>query len=154
MTVTPDPAAVARRHQRQVFFMGCAAAAVPIVCQLLMLLVVSTSPAAFPKADKSFIEVKFWPIQIVLLFLAVSGNVFVDFAKFIVDHRVGVLDIVIKFLLMGFAFLVISLLFSVTLLDTELSWIPTTTMAIFGLAGLYLAYRVGMDIALIEAGIT
>jgi len=82
------------------------------------------------------------------------GCSFVDFAKFIVDHRVGVLDIVVQFLLMGLAFLVISLLFSVTLLNTELGWIPTITMAIFGGAGLLLAYRVGMDIALIEAGVT
>jgi hypothetical protein len=121
--------------------MGFAAAAVPIACQLLMLLVVSTNPGAFPKADKSFIVAKFWPIQIVLLSLAVSGNTFVDFAKFIVDYRVGVLDIVMKFLLMGLAFVLISLLFSVTLLDADLSWIPTTAMAIFGATGLLLVVR-------------
>jgi hypothetical protein len=133
--------------------MGFTAAAVPIVSQLLMLGAVYTTPGAFPKADKGFIEAKFWPIQIVLLCLAVTGNAIVDFAKLVVDRNAGAVEVVVQFLLMVFSFLFISVLFSITLLNTEPAWTFTIAMTISGAIGLVMAYRVETDIALIEAGV-
>jgi hypothetical protein len=59
--------------QRQVFLVGLIVAAVPILCQLTMLAEQAAAPDAFPAADRTFTEARFWPIRIVLLCVAVAG---------------------------------------------------------------------------------
>jgi hypothetical protein len=68
----------AKRRQRRVFLVGLVVAAVPILCQLLMLAAMSAAPEAFPAADRTFTEARFWPIQVVLLCVAVAGSAIVD----------------------------------------------------------------------------
>jgi hypothetical protein len=83
----------------------------------------------------------------------VTGNAIVDFAKLVVDRNAGAVEVVVQFLLMVFSFLFISVLFSITLLNTEPAWTFTIAMTISGAIGLVMAYRVETDIALIEAGV-
>jgi len=63
-----------RRRQQRVFLVGFIVAAVPILCQLLMLAALSAAPEAFPVADRTFTEARFWPVQVVLLCVAVGGS--------------------------------------------------------------------------------
>ena len=61
-----------KRRQQKVFLVGLIVAAVPILCQCLML---AAAPEAFPAANRSFTEARFWPIQVVLVCVAVAGRV-------------------------------------------------------------------------------
>jgi hypothetical protein len=133
--------------------MGLAAAAVPIGCQLLILFIVIAAPAAFPQADTAFFATKFWPIQITLLSLAISGNAFVDFSKMVIDRGAKQSGAVLKFVFMVLTFVAISLMFSISLLVSETSWKWLLAMTVIGLVGLWLAYAVETDISLIEAGL-
>ena len=56
-----------KRRQRRGFLVGIIVAAVPILCQFLMLAALAAAPDAFPAADRTFGEARFWPIQVVLL---------------------------------------------------------------------------------------
>jgi hypothetical protein len=51
-----------KRQQRRGFLVGLIVAAVPILCQVLMLLALWAAPEAFPAADRTFTQGRFWPI--------------------------------------------------------------------------------------------
>ena len=64
-----------KRQQRRILLVGLVVAAIPFVCQLLMLIALAAAPAGtFPAADRSFTDLRFWPIQIVLLCVSVSAT--------------------------------------------------------------------------------
>jgi hypothetical protein len=68
-----------KRQQRRMLLVDLIVAAIPIGCQLLMLLALAAAPpGTFPAADRTFTDLRFWPIQIVLLCVAVAGNAIVD----------------------------------------------------------------------------
>ena len=68
-----------KRQQRRMLLVGLIVAAIPIGCQFLMLLALGAAPpGTFPAADRTFTDLRFWPIQIVLLCVAVAGNAIVD----------------------------------------------------------------------------
>ena len=67
-----------KRLKRLVFLVGIIVAAIPILCQVLMLAAIAAAPDAFPAADRTFTEARFWPIQVVLLCVAVAGSAFVN----------------------------------------------------------------------------
>lgn len=153
MNSAPDPSLV-RRRQRHIFLMGFAAAAIPIGCQLLVLFLVSTAPNAFPQVDRSFFDAKFWPIQIVLLCLAISGNAIVDFSKMVIHRSADKSRLVLEVSAMSVCFLMNSVIFSGSLLISETGWKLLTAMIMLGAIGMLLAYRVEIEIGLREAGIT
>jgi hypothetical protein len=110
-----------RRDQRVVFIISLIVGAIPIFCQGLMLAAVHLDATAFPSADRTFLEAKFWPIQIALLCIAIAGNAMVAFIKTIWRRGVHAANSVWAtglFLVLAFCFLLVSLLFSVTLLDS------------------------------------
>lgn len=76
-----------KRQQRRGFLVGLTVAAVPILCQVLMLLALWAAPEAFPAADRTFTQARFWPIQIVLLCVAVAGTAIVDCVKLMLAER-------------------------------------------------------------------
>jgi hypothetical protein len=133
--------------------MGFAAAAMPIVCQLAVWAMIKGAPKAFPEADKSFFDTKFWPIQIILLSLAICGTAFVDYTKITIDRSTRRSLTALKFVFMIIAFGSISVIFSISLLIAEISSQLLTAMIILGAAGLWLAYGVEIDIGLVEAGV-
>ncbi len=68
-----------KRQQRQMMLVGVVVAAIPIVCQILMLTALSAAPSgSFPLTDQTMTDIRFWPIQIVLLCVSVAGNAIVD----------------------------------------------------------------------------
>jgi len=72
-----DPRSV-KCQQRQALLVGLVIAAVPILCQVLMLCSLIVAPDAFPAADRTLTEARFWPIQIVLFCVSVAGTAMVD----------------------------------------------------------------------------
>ena len=106
-----------KRQQRRILLVGLVVAAIPFVCQLLMLIALAAAPAGtFPAADRSFTDLRFWPIQIVLLCVSVSGNAIVDCVRFF--WTTGRADrAALGYLLwLFFFFFIESIMFSVTLL--------------------------------------
>src|SRR5580698_1184675 len=78
-----------KRRQQRVFLVGCVVAAVPIFCQLLMLAVLSIAPESYPVADRTFTEARFWPVQVVLLCVAVAGSAIVDCVRLmLIEERI------------------------------------------------------------------
>jgi hypothetical protein len=137
-----------KRQQRQILLVGVIVAAIPFVCQLLMLITLAAAPAGtFPAADRSFTDARFWPIQIVLLCVSVSGNAIVDCVRFL--WTTGRADrAALGYLLWLFlAFFIESIMFSVTLLATGMSWYWLAVMTIIGTVNLVLAYQLSMEIA-------
>jgi hypothetical protein len=111
-----------KRQQRRIFLVGFVVAAVPIVCQFLMLGALKAAPDAFPAADRTFTEARFWPIQVVLLCVAVAGSAIVNCVRLMLTQ--GRIDetVLAYFLPLLFAFFVESMIFSVTLLAAGIGW--------------------------------
>jgi hypothetical protein len=141
-------------RQRHVFALGVGAAGIPIFCQLLMgLIMVTSGKQDFPKADPALGNLHFWDVQMVLLCVAIAGNTLVDFGKHVIDHTAKKPGVVLRAGILGFFFFIISLLFSVTLLGTDVLSTLGIPMLIFGAVDLVIAYVVDMDLALIEANL-
>jgi hypothetical protein len=136
-----------KRLQRRGFLVGLTVAAVPILCQVLMLLALRAAPEAFPAADRTFTEARFWPIQVVLLCVAIAGTAIVDCVKgMLADRRVegAVLGYFLPLLL---CLLVESMMFSVTLLASRIGWSWLAGMTAIGVVTLLLAFMLEMEIA-------
>lgn len=133
--------------------LGFGAAVIPIACQVSMQFVAWLSPKAFPDADKNLFDVDFWAIQLMLLSVAVAGGTIVNFGKTMIDHTLKKANVVVQFFILLFFFLLISLAFSVTLLDSDMGLTFIAVILILSAGGLFLAYRVEMDIALCRAGL-
>jgi len=144
----------AKKRQRLVFAMGFGAACIPIFCQVLMGIVIAFSGRQdFPRSDPTIKDLHFWDVQMVLLCVAIAGNTLVDFGKHVIDDSAQKPIIVFKAAVLGLFFLIISLIFSVTLLGTDVLstlGIPLLFVGVFDLA---VAYAVDMDLALIKAGL-
>jgi hypothetical protein len=140
-----DGIAVKRRRQ-QVFLVGFIVAAVPIFCQLLMLAALSAAPEAFPVADRTFTEARFWPIQVVLLCVAVAGSAIVDCVRLMLtEERIG-RGVISYFLTLLLFFFFESMMFSVTLLATGIGWRWLAGMVVIGGVILLLACLLEMEI--------
>jgi hypothetical protein len=137
-----------KRQQRQVLLVGVIVAAIPFVCQLLMLIALESAPAGtFPTADRSFTDARFWPIQIVLLCVSVSGNAMVDCVRFLWTTGRADRTALGYLLWLFFVFFIESLMFSVTLLAPQINWSWLAVMTVFGAVNLLLAYQLSMEIA-------
>ena len=136
-----------KRRQRRVFLVGLIVAAVPILCQLLMLAALSAAPEAFPAADRTFTEARFWPIQIVLLCVAVGGTAIVNCVKQMLTE--GRIDgaVLAYFLPLLLCLFVESMMFSITLLASQIGWNWLVGMATIGTFDLLLAFMLEMEIA-------
>jgi hypothetical protein len=135
-----------KRRQRRVFLVGLVVAAVPILCQCLMLAALSTAPEAFPAADRTFTEARFWPIQVVLLCVAVGGTAIVDCVKLLLtDRRIGG-AVLAYFLPLLLCLFVESMMFSVTLLASRIGWSWLAGMTAIGAFNLLLAFMLEMEI--------
>jgi hypothetical protein len=102
---------------------------------------------AFPAADRSFTDVRFWPIQIVLLCVAVSGNALVDCVRFFWTTDRSDRTALGYLLWLFFFFFVESILFSVTLLASRMKWDWLAIMTVIGAVDLFLAYMLEMELA-------
>ena len=122
-------------------------AAVPILCQFLMLAALSVAPEAFPAAERTFTQARFWPIQVVLLCVAVAGSAIVNCVRLMLTK--GWIDNAVLgyFLPLLLFFFIESMMFSVTLLASRIGWGWLAGMAIIGAANLALAYAMEMEIA-------
>jgi hypothetical protein len=136
-----------KRQQRRIFLVGFVVAAVPIVCQFLMLGALKAAPDAFPAADRTFTEARFWPIQVVLLCVAVAGSAIVNCVRLMLTQ--GRIDgtVLAYFLPLLFLFFFESMMFSVTLLAAGIGWGWLVAMAAIGAATLFVAYMLDMVIA-------
>jgi len=134
-----------KRRQRLIFLVGLIVAAIPILCQLLTLAALSLAWDSFPAADRTFTEARFWPIQIVLLCVAVAGSAIVDCVRsMLTEGRVdgAVLGYFLPLLLV---FFIESMMFSVTLLASRIGWDWLIWMGVIGASNLYLAYMLEME---------
>lgn len=106
-----------KRQQRRMQLVGFIVAAIPIGCQLLMLMALRTAPdGAFPVADRTFTDARFWPIQIVLLCVGVAGSAIVDCIKLMWNTGRAERTALVYLLTLILVFFIESLMFSVTLL--------------------------------------
>lgn len=136
-----------KRRQRRVFLVGIVVAAIPILCQLLMLSAVAAAPGAFPGSDRTFTEARFWPIQVVLLCVAVAGSAIVDCVRVMLkEGRINNAALA-WFLYLLLFFFMESMMFSVTLLDTRIEWPWLIGMTTIGTVNLLMAYMLEMEIA-------
>jgi len=144
----------AKKRQRLVFAMGVGAACIPIFCQVLMgIVIVFAGRQDFPKSDPTIKDLHFWDVQMVLLCAAVAGNTLVDFGKHVIDHTAEKPIIVVRVGVLALFFLITSVLFSVTLLGTDVLSTMGIPMLCVGVMSVGVAYIVGMDLALIQAGL-
>jgi len=135
-----------RRRQQRVFLVGFIVAAVPILCQLLMLAALSAAPEAFPVADRTFTEARFWPVQVVLLCVAVGGSAIVNCVRLMmIEERIERV-VISYFLSLLLFFFIESMMFSVTLLATGIGWRWLAGMAVIGIVNFWLAYALEMEI--------
>jgi hypothetical protein len=136
-----------KRQQRRGFLVGLTVAAAPILCQVLMLLALRASPDAFPAADRTFTEARFWPIQVVLLCVAVAGTAIVDCVKLLLSERQVDGAVLGYFLPLLLSLFVESMMFSVTLLASRIGWSWLVGMTVVGVFNLLLAFMLEMEIA-------
>ena len=135
-----------KRQQRRVFLVGIVVAAIPILCQVLMLAAIVAAPDAFPVADRTFTEARFWPIQVVLLCVAVTGSAFVNCVRIMLTERRIKNAALAWFLPLPLFFFVESMMFSVTLLDSHIGWGWLIGMTVIGVGNLVFAYGLEMEI--------
>jgi hypothetical protein len=135
-----------KRRRQLVFTVGFIVAAIPILCQFLMLGALSAAPEAFPSADRTFTEARFWPIQVVLLCVAVAGTAIVDCVRMMLNGQPIDGTVVGYFLLLLLFFLIESMMFSVTLLASRIGWEWSMGMSVVGALNLSLAYMLEMEI--------
>jgi hypothetical protein len=136
-----------KRQQRRGFLVGLIVAAVPILCQVLMLLALWAAPEAFPAADRTFTQGRFWPIQVVLLCVAVAGTAIVDCMKLMLTERRIEDAVLAYFLPLLLCLIVESMMFSVTLLASRIGWSWLAGMTVIGVFTLLLAFMSEMEIA-------
>ena len=137
----------AKRRQQRIFVVGLTVAAVPILCQCLMLAALAAAPEAFPAADRSFTEVRFWPIQVVLVCVAVAGTAIVDCVRtMLTEERINSTALA-YFLWLLLFFFIESIMFSVTLLASRIGWDWLIGMAMAGALNLFLAYTLEMELS-------
>lgn len=137
-----------KRQQRRMLLVGLIVAAIPIGCQLLMLLALAAAPqGTFPAADRTFTDLRFWPIQLVLLCVAVAGNAIVDCIRFSWNTGRADRTILGYLLMLCLLFFVESMMFSITLLASQIGWSWLAGMILFGTSNLLLAYMLEMEIA-------
>jgi hypothetical protein len=152
LSATPEEITAARRKQRVIFVLGVGAAAIPIVCQLVVAVIVAlASPDDFPKADKTILSIRFWDTQVLLLCIAVAANTLVDFFKLVMVQSITKPVFVLKVSFLGLLFLALSICFSVNLLDEEEVAEVGGAILVLGCVILFLSYRIDMDLAVIEA---
>jgi hypothetical protein len=139
-----------RRKQRWMFASGIGVAAVPIAVQVIAAIVIwtDTAPKAFPLADDAIDSKAFWILQAILLCVAVGGSTVVDCIRVgrpKSDHRPS-------FVFEAILLIIISVIVALALLDKALPNAVYYVVALLSFADLGLAYRVEMDLALIDAG--
>ncbi len=92
----------------------------------------AAAPEAFPAADRSFTEVRFWPIQVVLVCVAVAGTAIVDCVRtMLTEERINSTALA-YFLWLLLFFFIKSIMFSVTLLASQIGWDWLIGMAMAG----------------------
>jgi hypothetical protein len=143
-----------RRKQSWMFASGIGVAAVPIAVQVIAAIVIltDTAPKAFPMADDVIDSMAFWILQAILLCVAVGGSTIVDCIRVgrpKSDHRPS---FVFQAILLIVLLIIISLIVALALLDKALPSAVYYLVACISLVDLILAYRVEMDLALIDAG--
>lgn len=137
-----------KRQQRRMLLVGFIVAAIPIGCQLLMLLALTAAPpGTFPAADRTFTDLRFWPIQIVLLCVAVAGNAIFDCIRFLWNTGRAERTPLGYLLILLLLFFIEPMMFSVTLLASRIGWPWLALMIVLGGANLLLAYALEMEIA-------
>lgn len=137
-----------KREQRRMLLLGVIVAAIPVGCQFLMLLALGAAPpGTFPAADRTFTDVRFWPIQIVLVCVGVAGNAIVDCIRFLWATGRADRTIIGYLLRLLFVFFIESMMFSVTLLASQIRWPWLAGMIVFGAFNLLQAYMLEMEIA-------
>jgi uncharacterized membrane protein HdeD (DUF308 family) len=146
----PQDHASKQREQRAVLLIGTIVAGLPILFQILMASAMLIDPGAFPKGDKTLSDARFWPIQIVLLCVAVSGNAAVDWIRVMRRPRNETRPSLTIFLLLVLFFVFVSIMFSVSLLDDKIGWGWLIVMSFFGLVDLIAAYLLEMGIAILD----
>jgi hypothetical protein len=143
-----------RQKQRWMFASGIGVAAVPIAVQVIAAIVIWTdrAPKAFPMADDVIDSMAFWILQAILLCVAMGGSTIVDCIRVgrpKSDHRPS---FVFQAILLIVLLIIISLIVALALLDKALPNAVYYLVACISVADLILAYRVEMDLALIDAG--
>ncbi len=137
-----------KRQQRRMLLVGLVVAAIPIGCQLLMLLALAATPqGTFPAADRTFTDLRFWPIQLVLLCVAVAGNAIVNCIRLLWNTERADRTILGYLLMLCLLFFIESMMFSITLLASQIEWPWLAGMVMFGAANILLAYVLEMEIA-------
>jgi hypothetical protein len=144
----PEDWAAKRREQRTVLLIGTIVAGLPILFQILMATAMQIDPAAFPLGDKTLTDARFWPIQVVLLCVAVAGNAAVDWIQLMRRQPNDSRRSLTLFLSLILFFVFVSIMFSVSLLDDRIGWLWLAAMSFFGVVDLAMAYLLEMEIAI------
>jgi hypothetical protein len=152
---TPGDVTSVKRRQRWMFASGIGVAAVPIAVQVIAALVIwnDTGSKAFPLADDAIDSKAFWILQAILLRVAISGSTVVDCIRVgrpKGDHRPS---FVFEAILLVVPLIIISLIVALALQDKALPNSVYYVVAVFSLFDLVLAFRVEMELALIDAGL-
>jgi hypothetical protein len=144
MNRTDEPGV--KRGQRRLFLVGIVVAGIPILCQVLMLAALRAAPDAFPAADTTFTEARFWPVQAVLLCVAVAGSTIVNCVRVMLKEGRIENATLAWFLPLLLCFFVESLMFSVTLLAARIGWSWLIGMSAIATGNLVLAYGLEMEL--------
>jgi len=134
---------------RQKFWSGVIIACVPIGAQVAIALLLSIDSTDFPKADKAFEKPAFWLMQLILLCISVGGNTMVDFNA--TKLRSGLSQTKIHNMYLCFCVVVISIV--VSMLDYKISYWWLSFVLFVGMASLFTAYSIEMELALSSAGL-
>jgi hypothetical protein len=136
-----------RLERRAMMGVDTVVASLPIISQAILALAATLDKDAFPHIDASLTEARFYPLQIILLCVVISGHAAVDWIGAMRSARDATRPSLALFLLLTFVFFILSIMFAVTMLDKEivLSWLVVT--CIFGLVDLILAYLLEMELA-------
>ena len=122
-------------------------ASLPIAIQILMALAQAADSGAFPIADRTLLDARFWPTQVVLLCVAVAGNAAVDFIRVVRRGHPIRPDTLTFFLALLLLFVGVSVMFSVSLLNSRIGWPWLIGMSALGLCDLFLAYLLEIELA-------
>lgn len=150
MTLLTDHASK-RREQRIVSPIGIVVAGMPILFQLLMSGGMLLDPGGFPLGDKTLSGSRFWPIQIVLLCVAVARDAAVDWIRVMRRPRDEARPSLSFFLFLTLFFVLLSIMFSVSMPGNKIGWTWFVVMSIFGLLDLVVAYLLVREIAILDA---
>jgi hypothetical protein len=136
-----------RLERRTMMGVDAIVASLPIISQTILALAATLDKCAFPRIDTSLTDFRFYPLQIILLCVVISGHAAVDWIGAMRSPRDANRPSLALFLMLIFVFFILSMMFAVTMLDRQigLSWLLVT--CIFGLADLLLAYLLQMELA-------